>query len=462
MPELPFFLKAFKRGGMADIPTTNMLVEMDEQGRPVLIARPGLEAFVQVGTAPIRGVFQKQGLFDDDALVLASQTLYRVSAAGVVTAFSGAIPGDGLVVIDGGLDADGLSIARIANGTGLYLTTGLSVAQEDFPDDAGVTSVTMLAGYWLATQAETDFVYYLEPASTSWTALEFAAAEYRPDHVKVAIAFGEIAGLMGDASTEFWRATGDATSQLEPIGGLKWDIGCRAASAVVNCRGTLIWVDNDCAVRMTSGGEPAIITDNGLAEQIRRTATSDLRASFVVKDQHPLYVLTLGNQATWIYDLGMKAWTKANSAGLDFWRADLFCNIGDVALARDALSNQIYRLDPDLRADAGVTFTREFCAFLEARERGVPIANLELHCEKGGAPRTGQGSNPKVVLQVSLTGTRTWGPPKERGLGASGEYQKKVRWAGLGTALAPQGAWFKFAISDPVVTRVSAVAVNVP
>lgn len=448
--------------------TVNCLVERDPTSKAeiiALIARPGTEAFEVIGTAPIRLIWQKQGLFDNDALILASNTLYRLSAAGDVQAFTGTIAGDGLCIADGGIDPDGNSLVRIATGTAMYTVSGSAVAAENFPDSSntGATSVAFLSGYFWGAETGTDFVYYIEPGGTTWNPIEFAAAEYSPDKVKGVVVVGELAALLGEVSTEFWRATGDATSPIEPAAGLKYDIGCRSIYAAVNCRGTLLWVDQDCAVRMSQGGVPTIISDHGLAEQIRRSDPADLRASFFVKDQHPVYVLTLGTAATWLYDLASKEWTRATSAGYPYWRQDLFCNIGDVVLARDVVSNQIYRIDPDLLDDDGTPFTMEFCAYLETKERPVQVANVDLHCEVGGSPRTGQGSDPLCGLQTSRDGGKTFNPNiRYRGLGATGEYMKRVRWNGLGQANHPQGMWFKWFISDPVVRRVSGASVNVP
>jgi hypothetical protein len=454
--------------------TVNCLVEKDptSPSEPLaLIARPGTEAFETVGTAPIRCVFQKPGLFGDGALILASNTLYLLDASGSLTAFTGSIAGDGLVIVDAALDPDGNSVARIATGDALYLATQLvgavggGVVLDLLPDSTGATSIAFLSGYWLASQQGTDALFYQKPGETSWNALEFASAEYAFDPLKGVVVVGEIAWLLGSSTLEGWRATGVDASPLEPAGGLKFDVGCRSIYAAVNCRGTLVFVDNDCSVRMTDGGEPRIISDPGLAEQIRRCDAMDLRASFFVKDQHPVYVLTLGTAATWLYDLsappGM-GWTRATSNAYDYWRNDLFCNIGDVVLARDVLSNVIYRLDPDLRDDDGDTFTMEFCTLLEAKERPVPVANLELHMEVGGSPRAGQGSDPLIGMQASRDGAKTYGQLKYRGLGATGEYRTRVRWNALGMATPPLGMWFKFFVSDPVVRRVSGVSVNVP
>jgi len=459
-------LSAFKRTGFPEAVTVNMLVERDptSQANPqALIARPGIDRLISsLGTAPIRLMFQQDGLFDDDALILASDTLYRVSAAGSYTAFTGTVAGDGLCIAAGALDADGNSLVRIATGSAMYTVSGSVVTAEDFPsagNNVGATSVAQLSGYFMGTEAATDATYYIIPAGTTWGALEFAAAEYRPDPLRGVVVFGETAGLLGYSTTEFWRATGNASSPLEPIGGLKFDIGCRSIHAAKNCNGTLIWVDNNCTVRMSGGGEPEPISDAGLAEQIRAVAAGDLRASFFIKDQHPVYVLTLGTNATWLYDLASKAWTRAASDGYDYWRADMFANIGDVVLCRDSLSNTIYRLDPDLLTDDGDTFTREWCARVEVPAGVLNVGNVQLDAFQGGAPRTGQGSDPLVGMQVCRDGV-TYGPLKYRSMGETGNYGKRVRWNGLGILRAPFGGVLKFQLSDPVTTRVSGVRVN--
>jgi hypothetical protein len=103
-----------------------------------------------------------------------------------------------------------------------------------------------------------------------------------------------------------------------------------------------------------------------------------------------------------------------------------------------------------------------FSAYLETKERPVPVANLELHCAVGGAPLAGQGSDPLIGMQWSKNGGKTWSQIRYRGLGQTGRYGTRVRWNGLGQADAPQGMWFRFFVSDPTVTRISGASVNVP
>lgn len=431
-----------------------------------LFARPGLEAFTTVGTAPFRGVFQRAGLLGDAMLIVASTTAYLLSASGALTTLTGTIAGDGLVEIDGGTDQDGASVIRIATGSALYkyVSSGTGFVAEDFPTTggAGATSVAYFFGYWVAVEADTDYLYYIEPAGASWNALQFAAAEYGPDKLKGVRVSGGLLWMLGSATTEAHRLTGDSSSPIEKAGGLEFDMGCRSIDAAANCGGTLIWVTDKCKVVLTNGGEPRTISDNGLSEQIRQTAAADLSAGFYDKDQHPCYVLHLGTSATWVFDLSTERWTRFSSLGLNYWRPRLFANIGETVICTDRGSNQVWRLDPDRRTDGDDVFPVRFPAFLDVPEGMVDVANLELDCLTGDAPLTGQGSAPQVGMRYSRDGAKTWSSWRYRSLGSTGDYDRPVRWNALGMAKAPHGLVFDFLISDPVGRRVSAARINTP
>lgn len=460
-------LAAYKRSGFPEAVTVNCLPESAPTlpSEPAaLIARPGLETYkASIGDGPWRGLLFKEGLFSGDVLSLAQSTVRRMTPAGVVTDFTGSVSGDDLVDWDAGQDADLNPIARIATGDALYKVHDTFVTVEDFPEagGAGASSVAYHRSYWLATEAGTDKVYFQVPGDTTWDALSFGSAEYDPDPIVAIRTLGDTIWLLGTTTLEGWTLTGNTTEPfITPMGGLSFPIGCRTRNAAINCRGALIFVDDACMVRMTEGGEPIIISDNGLSEQIRKVSATDLVGGFYLKDGHPIYSLRLGSTATWNYDLAAKKWWRANSDGYDFWRAQLFCTAGDTVYCTDAISTALYRLDPDRRTDGDETFTMEFMAILEALSRPVPIANLELHLEVGGSPRSGQGSDPLIWMQMSRDKGKTWGAKKYRGLGATGKYATRVRWNALGMADAPFGAMFRFGVSDPVVRRISGAWVN--
>lgn len=429
-----------------------------------MIARAGLEAFLQVGQAPIRGVFAKAGLLDNRAFIVAQNAAYLVTSAGVVTTLTGTVAGDDLVDIDGGLDADYNSIIRIANGSALYKydSSGVSVSAEDFPTTggAGATSVAFWGGYWVATEVGSDATYRQVPASTTWDPLEFASAEYAPDPLKGLRVIGDQAALLGSASTEMWFLTGDSDDPMRPVAGLKFDIGCRNIAAAVNCKGSLIWVTDDSAVVLSEGGAPRLISDNGLAEQIRGVADVELSASFFVKDQHPCYVLHLGTTATKVYDLSTQRWSDFSSLGYDYWRPLLFANLGDVVICSDRNSNQTWKLDPDLGTDASDPFPMSFYAFLDVPEGTAQIGNVEVDAHRGSAVSPDPDDEQILVMEISRDDGASWSSPRERGMGAWGQRTKRIRYNGCGLARAP-GAILKFSCSGAGRRRFSAVRANV-
>lgn len=465
---IPLTFAAYRRTLFPEAVALNVFVEKapTQQANPLaMLARPGMEAFKTVGNAPLRAICCKAGLFGGAALVIASTLAYTLDDSATATALSGAIAGSSRVDVDMGQDADLNSVARVATGTKLYKISGGVVVDEtaSFGDNvSGASSICYHRGKWIGQLAGSDQFYILLPGGVTWNPLSFASAEYAPDPGVAVRSRGDQVVFLNSDTSEVWTdnsGTDAATLPLVPYGGLNFDFGCRARDTAVNCQGSLIWVDNNCSVRNFGGGDAAIISDNGLAEQIRRVDPMDLRASTFSKDQHVYYVLSLGSTATWVYDLSTENWTRFNSYGYDYWRAHLFANIGDLALACDSTNNQVWKLDPDRRTDASDTFTVVFRAFVEVTQP-TPCANIRLSCEVGNSPLSGQGSTPLIRMRFSDDGGKTFGRWYDRTLGQTGKYLTRVQYNGLGTIYPEHGRIFEFQISDPVGRRISGLMMN--
>lgn len=436
-----------------------------QQANPqAILARCGDEVLTTVGNAPIRGFLYKAGLFDDQTLVLADSTVYLLDTSGASTPIPGSVPGSSWVEFDSGQDADLNSEAYIATGDELYRVTTAGVTIEDFPDTSrpGASSVCCHRGFVIATVAGTDQAYVKIPGDTTWAALSFVSAEYKPDPLEWVRSRGDQIVLGGKSTVEVWALSASATPPLAPYGGLNFDFGGRSRTAAVNVGGVLIYVDTNCQVRKFEGSEAAIISNNGLSEQIRKCAPGDMRASGYLKDGHAYFLLTLGTAATWVYDLSTDSWARASSAGLDYYRAQLFASVGDTILAADGQNNSIYQLDSGVRADAGVAFAVEFMAFAEVLEGIIPCANLQLACEVGHSPRAGAASDPLIAMRYSDDQGESWSDWRYRPLGKTGQSATLVRWNALGDIKSPYGRIFHFRVSDPVGRRFSSLSINVP
>jgi len=268
--------------------------------------------------------------------------------------------------------------------------------------------------------------------------------------------------MMGSSSFEVFALSGVADPPLSPYGGLVYDHGCRSIATAVNCDGTLMYVDNRCQVRAWAGGEAQVVSGPGLAELIRKVDATDLRAWTFAADGHLFYVLTLGANSTWVYDLNGagERWTTFGSIGYDYWRAHLGCSIGGTVLAADRISSQIYRLDPDRRTDGTDQFIVEFCAMIEGADIPQPLNNVAVLCDLGDVPRDGQGSEPVIQMAKSANQGKTFGEWQERPLGQTGDYTAVPIWNAIGEVPRYLGVILKFRVADPVGRIFKRVFVN--
>lgn len=429
-----------------------------------LIARPGLQTFATVGSGGIRGINRKAGLFSEAAMIVASDEVYLLSSDATSALQTGTLETrKGRVQIAMGRDPDGNSQARIVDGTRIYLVTGGTVTAEAFPAAGlteGATSVAYLRQFWFAAAAGTQQVYYLVPGDTDWNALDFASAEYQPDPIQDIAILGEQIWLLGSASTEVWALTGQTSPALQPYGGLAWNIGCKARDSVCVVQDRLIWVTDTGDVRMTSGGEPQVISNHGISEQIRKSDPSLIQAWTFSVDQHYYYVLSLENQ-TWIYDMVYQLWTRANSLGYPYWRAGQGCDVSGNAYAADILpnSNVVWKMNPEYLHDAGDEMQRVCTAFFEVRDGRLACGNVSIVMSAGQGTQTGQGSDPVVQMRYSDTYGQTFTDWKSAPSGNVGDYGYRVRWNRLGLLQSP-GRYFQFRVSDPVTYRMSDARLN--
>ena len=465
MGSAPIAYGGYKRtvGEFPELVQLNMLAEKapsQQEKQVALIMRAALKNWVEID-APLRGIFRKSGLFEGDALVVAAQTVYRLAENGTVTALSGSVPGDGRVKIDGGLDGDGNALARIVTGGQLYQTDGVTVTAENFPDsdNAGCTDICYHRQHWLGIQAGTDKVYLQLPGDTTWDPLTYASAESQPDVALAVRSLGDQVWILGAASSEAWALTGNPDDPITPYGGLNFGFGIRSSEAAVSIPGALLWIDNNATVRMTQGGAPEIVSDNGLSEQIRKVPSDELRAWGFTFDQHPVALFTLSTASRWAFDLSTLLWSRFLSAGMNIFAGHLGCDVsGSVyALSAELGASQVFRFDADLLTDDDGEIPIEWTCVIESPEgrRTVPV--VEVIGSVGFVPRTGDGSAPVMQMRISRDQGKTFGNWRTEPMPVTGDFAGRVRFRQCGQITPPYGWIMQFRMTDPVVRRVTDV-----
>lgn len=461
MPSILLAYGSTERGGLTPtLKTVNMIAEpsaTETEKALVLISRPGQEDFATVGSGPIRGVFQKDGLFNGDAIVVSGQTVYRVASNGVVTALTGTLDGYYRVDMAGGQDEDANPEVRIATGDAHYLVTETAVDVEALPDGVGAASIMQLSRFWFAAITDTGRALIKLPGE-AWAMLDSVAAEKEPDALVAIRPLGDLIVLMGSSSLEGWQFTGQADPAVSRVSGQVFPVGCLARDTAVVVDTSLIFVASDFTVREYTTF-PTIISDFGLAALIKQAAPATLRAWTCSIDQHSYYILRIGNTATKVFDFTNRLWSDWVSYGEDYFTRHLGAQVGGRVLAASDSDGTLTRMDADMLTDAGDPLVRRFAGFVPIKG-GVGICDsVTLLCEVGQGLQTGQGSDPVIAMRYSTDQGKTWSDWEFETLGAVGEYEWKVTWRRLGQ-FEPPGIYFEWEITDPVSFRVSDARIN--
>ena len=107
----------------------------------------------------------------------------------------------------------------------------------------------------------------------------------------------------------------------------------------------------------------------------------------------------------------------------------------------------------------GTEIVHEFTAHLPVKQGRPPIGQVRIEGTKGIGLSTGQGSSPVAQMAISRDKGNTFGPFRDRSLGAIGSYNARTAWEQNGLS-GPEQTVFWFRWSDPVGFFPSRVAIG--
>lgn len=455
MSELRFGLSAYsrKRGDLPELPVVNMFAEKadTEPGGVVLQSRPGLVAAeITHGTAPVEGVYRRNGVLGDSLFAVSGGRLWRDGVN------LGVIDGTGAVGFAGneiGLVVTAGESAWFYNGSGLSLVV--------FPDGADVLAVAEVAGRFVFVRDASQKFYWTETLERALApdgtllvdGLDFASAENEPDALLDIVVLQDVLVLFGAGTTEFWPKTGDPELPFRPTEGRVFEKGIRATGAAVVYDNTVAWV-GDTGLVYVGGNVPTVISDDGIDERVAASTSFRLFAFFF--EGHEFLAVRL-SQGTWLRDAKTGQWCEFRSHGLENWIAG--CVAGDVF--GSATDGRTLRFGTTY-SDLGGVLERRFRAGQAVNGGSFSVDNLRLRTNPGQTPTlTGSYSDAVVEMRTSRDAGQTWSDWRSTALGRQGRYRERVEWRALGMFDAP-GILVDVRVTDPVPFRASAVSVNEP
>ena len=153
------------------------------------------------------------------------------------------------------------------------------------------------------------------------------------------------------------------------------------------------------------------------------------------------------------FDISSGLWHEreswdSNNNSLGQWRGSCAIAAYDDVLIGDAFSGLIGMIDWTTYTEYGNTIRGlGYSAPLHHDRKRVFCSRLELDIQAGVGLTTGYGSNPQIMLAVSVDGANTWRTLQPwRSMGKVGNYLQRLRWLrqGMGRQLV-----FQITLTDP-------------
>lgn len=445
MPQIPFGVQSYQHSSLplsAQRSVNAYLEPAPPAAKTAAAVVPafGIKPYLTVGNGPLRG-----GLLVNTIIyVVSGATLYSV-AAGVVKKL-GSIPGMQRVF----MASDGSHLMVVSTGAA-YIWDGVTLASVggDFP---GYQWMTYLDGYFIGGPGNrTFYINHTAFDPTLFNALDFASAESTPGDIVTGIVDHREVFLFKRDTSEVWYNSGDADFPLSRTASGYMEKGCVSRFGATKADNSVFFAASDGTLCRVNGYTPVRISTTAIEQAIAKYASQECIAHTWIENGHTMVAFTYVEN-TFVYDASTQLWHERQSYGLKNWRVAFVLRGDNMTLVGDSTSNRLGILSAELFAEWDQPLVSSVTSPPVPHpqdQETLQHAYLELIFEQGVGLNTGQGSDPKVMLQWSDSDGRTWSNELWRSLGKRGDFQAAALYSRLGQTSRRQGRVYRYSCSDP-------------
>lgn len=407
------------------------------------------------------GIDRGSHVMDEIAYRVIDNILYEVSKTGVHTN-RGIAPGtDRCIFAD-----DGVTMTFVANGSVSHYNSATKTVSPSFDGDInGAQSVAFINNQFAYTFPLLT-VFSDVGDATSATSLNAVGAESNPDVLIRDYTFDQILYRFGKRSCENWYNSGVGTPPFARIEGQIFNVGLASIHSVANTKNFLYWVGSDLQIHRARGGQEQTISTAAISGAIQSYSdVSDAFGYAITLDDKEIYIVTFANQ-TWclIEELGKNGWFELSEGTTNSrWNINSMVAAYNGILAGDRSNGKWNILDFKTHDQGGDTWRRRrVLGSINSDKLGqkghrVQMSRFELIMEKGVGLITGQGEDPKIMIEASYDGGRTWATGTWMRIGRQGEYNLKAEWYSMKSFY---DMVIRITTSDPVAYNIYSAAID--
>jgi hypothetical protein len=318
-------------------------------------------------------------------------------------------------------------------------------------------SVCFISGRFVVNDPDTRRFYCSAALDgTTWTYLSlpmFATKEQASDALYMTVSQNGILVLLGFDTTEFWQDAGLSPVPFQLIQGTTQAYGTHSRYTVRKVNDSILFLGKNpqgsLGVYSIKGYSITKVSttdiDEILANWVASGATLNYTKAVTFSAHgHDFYQLTDGpsrDNGTLLYDATTGVWSK----GYDIsWSTQWLGKT--VVWGNTVLNGEYATLDTNSFTSSFDVIQRQITTkHLRQNGNEFAISELVLLVDTGTAPLN---KDYGITLEVSRDGGRTFGSPRRRSLGLTGQYRDpRVKWDRLGSAI---DFVLRFTLTDPM------------
>jgi hypothetical protein len=346
------------------------------------------------------------------------------------------------------------------------LNSFAEITDPDFTE-RGAGNVEFLENFLLFREPNSDRIFGAEiGSSTVFDSLDYVNVDSNPDFVLGTITDQRSLVAFGKKTTEFYENTGISGFPFQRNINGTVEVGLAGKNLYARCFDVVYFVADDLTVRRLDGNQPVRVSTHYIEQKLHADFTvASGEAWSYFEEGHFFFGLTFP-EGTIVYDAVTGEWHERESYGLKYWRFRYMQDFAGAQLAGDYDSNEIVEIDNQTYAEAvsspkaTSTVQRMQWTYQPVYADGIRAFHdrLEVRFEAGVGLTTGQGSDPKIMMEFSDDGGRTWKQLPTRTLGKKGEYRDRAVWHNIGSS---RQRVYRGTISDPVKVYIGNTVIEV-
>jgi len=435
-----------------------------------LIGTPGTELWVTPTTsAEGRGTYQPAGTYNNTVWAVVGNTLYKYDAiAGTETSIGtiGTSTGQ-LHFADSGSSQTNKHLLFVDGVNAYYVDMATNTLTQLTNATHGIASgitpnwCTFLDGYFIINDTGSLTCYRSNQWDAStWVSTNQFTVESTPDNCNAVIVHDGNTWAFGQSSHEVFYNSGGSQLFLR-VPGSPSDVGLIAPHSLAYNGSSLFWVGANrygtSAIYMSEGFDGRPISTFSIENDLEGYNITDAVGSCYSQEGHNFYMIAFptGNK-TWVYDISTGYWhrrTYLNNGSEDMHRAIRTINVNapntqGFVLMQDWESGLLYKAKLDVYTDNGAEIRRvRSCPTIHKDREKLSFGSFQVDMETGVGLTSGQGSDPKGVIQISNDSGHTFGNQIDVSLGKIGKYTHRVKINRLGQSY---DRVFRFICSEPI------------